>query len=514
MNNNTNPKSNTKQYSTTRYTPRRDRGRRHNQNKMVFFVLLALLIIALIVAIALVIADLVGTSGDDTTDGYEGEGTRTPGLVSDSHAMSNAYDGKPETYMLSVTDQSAGSFFSCEFEALADVGKIIFVSDDPEYYIRGCNVQLKVDGEWKTIGDFTASGTRTYTISAATFNATAVRILLTADADALWAINELTLEDKGGNPIKLRSPSAGTNTTPTSPDDTTNTADTTTSQGGSETTSPSGGSTTTVPVVSGYTTIQISNESLYTGSLILVNSQYAYRFPASTASLLNVYNEYYANDYHCNYFVDSAVQLEAVAARAVLQMANGLYTQIGLNNLQVGTGYRSYETQQDLSNRYPATAALPGYSEHHTGLGIDLQVWDKDKKVTYTLDDPNQTSVSILSWMNSNAYKYGFVRRFAPDKDAITGITSDRWHFRYVGVPHAYYMTANNLCLEEYLAALENCTYEGNHLVFEVDGKSYEIYFVAAENGATTTLPVPNDPTSYTVSGNNYSGYIVTVTRG
>ena len=67
---------------------------------------------------------------------------------------------------------------------------------------------------------------------------------------------------------------------------------------------------------------------------------------------------------------------------------------------------------------------------------------------------------------------------------------------------------------EEYLAALENCTYEGNHLVFDVDGKSYEIYFVAAENGATTTLPVPNDPTIYTVSGNNYSGYIVTITRG
>ena len=37
---------------------------------------------------------------------------------------------------------------------------------------------------------------------------------------------------------------------------------------------------------------------------------------------------------------------------------------------------------------------------------------------------------------------------------------------------------------------------------------------VAAENGATTTLPVPNDPTIYTVSGNNYSGYIVTITRG
>ena len=106
MNNNTNQKSNTKQYSTTRYTPRRDRGRRHNQNKMVFFILLALLIIALIVAISLVIADLVGSAGADTTEGSEGEGTRAPGFVSDGHAMSNAYDGKSDTYMLSVTNQS------------------------------------------------------------------------------------------------------------------------------------------------------------------------------------------------------------------------------------------------------------------------------------------------------------------------------------------------------------------------------------------------------------------------
>lgn len=512
MNNNTNQKSNTKQYSTTRYTPRRDRGRRHNQNKMVFFVLLALLIIALIVAISLVIADLVGSAGDDTTEGYEGEGTRAPGIVSEGHAMSNAYDGKPETYMLSVTNQSEGSFFSCEFENQADVGQIVFASTEEEYYIRSCFIQLKVDGEWKSIAQHTGTETRTYTIGAATFNATAVRVLLNADADALWAINELTLTDKGGNPIALRSPAAGTNTTPVNPDVTTNQAEVTTTPGGVETTAPVG--STTIPQATGYTTIQISNESLYTGSLILVNSQYAFRFPTSTASLLNVYNEYYANDYHCNYFVDSAVQLEAVAARAVLQMANALFTETGLNNLQIGTGYRSYETQQDLSSRYPATAALPGYSEHHTGLGIDLQIWDKDKKVTYTFEDANQTCMSILAWMNSNAYKHGFVRRFAPDKDAITGITSDRWHYRYVGVPHAYYMMTNNLCLEEYLAALENCTYEGNHLIFDVDGKNYEIYFVAAENGATTTLPVPNDPTLYTVSGNNYSGYIVTITRG
>lgn len=507
---NNNPKSNTQKYTTTRYTPRRDRGRKHNQNKLIFFILLAVLIIALIAAISIVIADLVGSGGDDTSGNIEGEGTNAPGIVSDGHAMSNAYDGNSESYMLSVTNQSAGSYFSCEFESQADVGKIIFSSTEPDYYIRGCEIQLKVDGEWTSIGVFGGSADeRTYTIGSATFNATAVRILLTENADTLWAINELTLEDKSGNAIALRSPSAFTNSTPVVPDETSGNAGVTTTPGGDVTTTP----VQTEPPVSGYTTIEVSNDSLYTGSLILVNSQYAFRFPASTASLITVYNEYVANDYRCNYFDDTSMQLEAVAARNVLAMANALYTEVGLNYLKLGTGYRSYETQQDLSTRYPATAALPGYSEHHTGYGVDLQVWDKEQRVTYDLDDANQNCQKIYSWISANAYKYGFVRRFAPDKDLVTGITSDRWHYRYVGVPHAYYMTSNNLCLEEYLAALENCTYEGNHLIIDnVDGKSYEIYFVAAENGTATTIPVPTDSSTYTVSGNNYSGFIVTIT--
>lgn len=509
---NNNPKSNTQKYTTTRYTPRRDRGRKHNQNKLVFFILLAVLIIALIVAISIVIADLVGSGKGDTTSGeISGESTNAPGIVSDGHAMSNAYDGNSDSYMLSVTNQSAGSYFSCEFEAEADVGKVVFASTEPDYFIRGCEVQLKVDGEWKSIGTFGGTAdAKTYTIGSATFNATAVRILLTEDADTLWAINELSLEDKNGNAIALRSPSAGTNSAPVIPDETTQAPDVTTTPGGDVTTGPV---ETEPPVVSGYTTIEISNDSLYTGSLILVNSQYAFRFPTSTASRIPVYNEYVANDYHCNYFVDVSVELESIATNRLLAMANALYTETGLNNLLLGTGYRSYETQQDLSTRYPATAALPGYSEHHTGLGIDLQVRGDSSAVTYNLDDVNQNCQKIYSWISTNAYKYGFVRRFAPDKDLITGIASDRWHYRYVGVPHAYYMTANNLCLEEYLAALENCTYEGNHLIIDVDGKSYEIYFVAAENGTATTVPVPTDPSTYTVSGNNYSGFIVTITR-
>ena len=54
--------------------------------------------------------------------------------------------------------------------------------------------------------------------------------------------------------------------------------------------------------------------------------------------------------------------------------------------------------------------------------------------------------------MAANAHKYGFILRYPDDKQEITGIIFEPWHFRYVGVEHATIMTDQNLCLEEYLA--------------------------------------------------------------
>lgn len=54
-------------------------------------------------------------------------------------------------------------------------------------------------------------------------------------------------------------------------------------------------------------------------------------------------------------------------------------------------------------------------------------------------------------WFAENGYKYGYVVRFPEDKTQQTGLDYRPWHFRYVGIPHAYYMTQNNLCLEEYV---------------------------------------------------------------
>ena len=54
-------------------------------------------------------------------------------------------------------------------------------------------------------------------------------------------------------------------------------------------------------------------------------------------------------------------------------------------------------------------------------------------------------------WLDENAYKYGFVKRYPEDKTDITGISNEPWHYRYVGTTVAKIMKEENLCLEEYL---------------------------------------------------------------
>ncbi len=291
---NNNPKSNTRQYSTTTYSSRNKRNKKHSQNKLVFFILLALLIIALIVAIVFVVVDLVGGSGEETSG--DPAGTEAPGFVADGHSMSCAYDKDDATYMLSVTKQSAGSYFSCEFEAEAAVGSVRLVSNEPDYYIRGCEVQLKINGEWISVGVFGSGANEKEYNPSLPFAATAVRVYLTENADTLWAVNDISVKDQEGNAVALCKPSMGTNTPGSEQDEATTAPE---SQQGETTTTPPAPETTQ-KIDQGTTTITVSNDKMYEGDLILVNSNYAFRFPTSQASLLNVYNEYYAKDYHCN----------------------------------------------------------------------------------------------------------------------------------------------------------------------------------------------------------------------
>jgi len=106
-------------------------------------------------------------------------------------------------------------------------------------------------------------------------------------------------------------------------------------------------------------------------------------------------------------------------------------------------------TQEYIAKGYPdgdayaearKTVALPGTSEHHLGLAVDiLNVKDAELKA--------------LDWLGQHCWEYGFILRYAEEKAHITGIISEPWHFRYVGREVSMDMKDSGLCLEEYLGA-------------------------------------------------------------
>ena len=115
-----------------------------------------------------------------------------------------------------------------------------------------------------------------------------------------------------------------------------------------------------------------------------------------------------------------------------------------------GSAYRSYSYQNILFNNRAKmegldyankTAAKAGYSEHQTGLSMDLM----NKNYDYISAEDEE-----YEWLINNSYKYGFILRFPKDMDSITGYTYEPWHFRYINIEIATYLKENNLTYEEY----------------------------------------------------------------
>ena len=94
--------------------------------------------------------------------------------------------------------------------------------------------------------------------------------------------------------------------------------------------------------------------------------------------------------------------------------------------------------------------AVPGYSEHHTGLAIDIKLVVGDK-VIYD-NDEMIAQREIFAKIHAKLAKYGFILRYLEGKDDITGYSYEPWHLRYIDSPEiAKKITDEGLTLEEYL---------------------------------------------------------------
>lgn len=118
-------------------------------------------------------------------------------------------------------------------------------------------------------------------------------------------------------------------------------------------------------------------------------------------------------------------------------------------NQYIGYGYSEADAKVEAAK----WVAPPGTSEHHTGLAMDLV--SSDYWNYYSDLEHDYEKFDSFKWMYEHCAEFGFILRYPKDKQDITGITYEPWHYRYVGVEAAKYIMENGLCLEEYLEIIK-----------------------------------------------------------
>ncbi len=184
------------------------------------------------------------------------------------------------------------------------------------------------------------------------------------------------------------------------------------------------------------------------GSLLLVNGENP--LPDSYDSevrqyLVEIDPQYRNNNYVTQIHKDIYPYITAMVATA---QADGV-------DLRVWSPFRSYAIQNDLFQKQVArvggdeekaatVVARPGTSEHNTGLCADFNMASDAFEKT-----------KMYSWMVENAEDFGFIMRYREDKQPITGVIHESWHWRFVGINHAKKINELDMCLEEYVEYLE-----------------------------------------------------------
>lgn len=263
------------------------------------------------------------------------------------------------------------------------------------------------------------------------------------------------------------------------------------------------------------TIITLQNHDIHTGNLILVNQTHGLREEVffhgrPEKTLIPV--------------CDSApgILLQRTAVTLLSELMRHIQ---GWNQIVPVSGWRSFQEQQDIwdgtlqksgpefTQKY---VAVPGHSEHQTGLAIDLGL--RQEHIDFIC--PEFPYSGICQTFRNQAAKYGFILRYPAGKEQITGIGHEPWHFRYVGVPHAEIMVKHNLTLEEYIGFIKDFSYENRPYILERGEQNILVSYVKAEgtgdNRSSSSGSVTiefSDVHPYTVSGNNADGFILTEWR-
>ena len=176
-------------------------------------------------------------------------------------------------------------------------------------------------------------------------------------------------------------------------------------------------------------------------SLLVLVNKYHYLPDGYEPDDLEYLDGYYGN----------SVPVRGIIKEPFLELQKAAEEEAGIDFMPT-TAYRGYSFQATLYNNYVASdgvaaadtySARPGYSEHQTGLAIDLK--------NTALGDGIRLTDEDYEWLSNNAYRWGFIIRFPEDKTDITGYQFENWHIRYVGMDAAKIIYENDLTLEEYI---------------------------------------------------------------
>ena len=202
----------------------------------------------------------------------------------------------------------------------------------------------------------------------------------------------------------------------------------------------------------------------------------------------------------------SDILLHRAACRALHSLVDTLGAQ---GQIIPVSGYRTQAEQQQIYAQSLAQngpeftrkyVALPGCSEHQSGLAIDLG----EAKEEIDFIRPEFPDTGVCGLFRRLAPDYGFVQRYPKGKESLTQIAEEPWHFRYVGTPHARIMTDHGFVLEEYLDWIRS--YSLQHPYAHPDA---QVFFLPQGQ----SIPCPEDGCCYEISGNNIDGIICTIRR-
>lgn len=147
--------------------------------------------------------------------------------------------------------------------------------------------------------------------------------------------------------------------------------------------------------------------------------------------------------------------------QAALEAGHRLFFASGYRSIELQETNFNHTVQENLSAGMSKEEAIesakeyltePGYSEHHTGLALDIV--DEEWIVSGKGLIPEYETQASQQWLVDTMMDYGFILRYPEGKEEITGILYEPWHFRYVGLENAQFIVEHELTLEEYLDLL------------------------------------------------------------